>query len=582
MTFFAELKRRRVVRVGLVYGAFAFAALEGADVLIEALGMPAWALRATAFSLIVGFPVALALAWLFQITPDGVRRAETTGTQDAAHATWVSPASLAAVAVLVLAGGAGGWLIRSETGGTLGGAALTATIPSIAVLAFDNLSGNPENDYFGAGLAEEVLNALARIPDLKVAARTSAFAYRGQNVDVRAVGRDLGVRMVLEGSVRQSGDTVRILARLHDAEEGTQVWSNTFGGRLDDVFAVQDSISRTIARSLEVTFSEDARRSIRQAAAASPEAHDAYLRGLYMLNQRGEVGILGAIREFSNAVELDPAYAAAYAGLAIAWRLSPFYTDSFPPPVAYDSSATYAERALQLGPALAEAHAAMAQSLRPPRGSAAEEIRHYERAIELQPSYAPAYQWLGELLSTLGRHEEALGFGRKAVELDPANLAANLDLGRDYWRARRYREAEDQLNRTLELDPTMGKAVESLGRVYMWTGRWDEAEEAFRRGEQLGGADADGYVLLLRAYRAHLETGEPQTVNWDLFPEASTPGLRAFVYAAAGRAEEALAQLAAADEFGLLYFDAGINAPYWDSIRDDSEFQTHMNRLLGN
>ncbi|MEN8376341.1 MAG: tetratricopeptide repeat protein [Gemmatimonadota bacterium] len=580
MTFFDELKRRRVVRVGLVYGAFAFAALQGADVLVEALGLPTWALRAMAIGLIVGFPAALALAWLFQITPAGVRKAADTRAEDAGRAAWLTPASMVAVAVLVLAGAAGGWMVRSLTGGSSGDALLAVGGPSIAVLPFNNLSGNPESDYFGDGLAEELLNALARIPDLKVAARTSAFAYRGRDVDVRVVGRDLGVRTVLEGSVRQSGDSVRIIARLYDTEEGIQVWSNDFGGRLDDVFAVQDSISRTIARSLEVTFTEDARRSIRQATTDDPLAHDAYLRGLYLFGLRGEVGMLGAIREFTQAVELDSTYAAAYAGLALTWWLAPFYTDSTTQEHAFRTAAAYAERALELGPELAEAHTAMALARVSASAKSSQSIGHYERAIALQPGYAPAHQWLGELLSDLGRHEEAIRLGRKAVELDPANIAALLDLGRDYWRARRYPEAIEWLAKSLELDPDFVKSIESLGLVYTWWERWEEGEEALRRAVALGGPDSEAALATALLYRARVESGEPQDVDWARLPGEERPAVRAAILAAAGRRDDAVAELRATLRAEFYYFEAGFNAPYWDFMRDDPEFQTLAARLM--
>src|SRR5512145_1828394 len=248
MAFLAELKRRRVGKVAIAYGAVAWAVTESASVVLPALYVPDWAMTFLVVFLLVGFPVAMVLAWVFDMSAQGIQRTEPLPEAQAAPQMQFRTRAAFGIAVLVAMAGLG--YLLYERG--LGRAQAAGGRNSIAVLPFTNLSGDPARDYFSDGISEELLNLLARVPGLKVASRTSSFAYKGRNVDIREVGQELGVETVLEGSVRQAGDEVRITAQLIDAETGFHLWSETYDRKLEDIFLVQDEIAAAIVEKLRI------------------------------------------------------------------------------------------------------------------------------------------------------------------------------------------------------------------------------------------------------------------------------------------------------------------------------------------
>jgi adenylate cyclase len=417
MNVFAELKRRKVFRVAAVYGAAGFVALQGADLLFPRLGLPDWTVTLVVALGLAGLPVALALAWAFDATPDGLRRTDRPAGDELA-AIMAQPrarrwtAGFAALAgVLLLAAGAA-W--------TLAGAGPRAgAYDSIAVLPFANLSGDPENDYFGDGLAEELLNALSGIEGLKVAARTSAFAFKGSNMDVRTIGDTLRVATVLEGSVRRSADRIRIAAQLIDARTGYRLWAETYDRPLTELFAIQDAIAAEIVAALAVRLIGAARDDgLYRGGTTDVEAYDLYLLGRQKWATR-EIPLLhDAVEHFEHAIARDSSFALAWSGFAdainaLAWRRVPEGT-------ARIEEAKYAARmALVLEPQLAEAWASL--------GIWALEFDHdwrigeraLRRAIELKPSYAMAQNWLADALLYTGRAEESLVHRMRAQEIDP-------------------------------------------------------------------------------------------------------------------------------------------------------------------
>ncbi|MCL7983701.1 MAG: hypothetical protein M8872_00405 [marine benthic group bacterium] len=323
--FFAELKRRRVFRVMAVYGAVAFGVLQAADVLIPALHLPESMITGIAALALLGFPLAIVLAWAFERTPDGLTRTPEAVTAELTEIVAQSPgrrwpAGIAAVigtALLV----SGAWWVAgrgseassaSDPGATSGPTAAAFGDPagrepgdytgSIAVLPFVNMSGDRENDYFSDGLSEELINALVMVDGLKVAARTSAFAFRGQERDVREIGAELGVEHVLEGSVRKAGDRVRITAQLIHADDGFHLWSETYDRQLDDIFAVQEEIAEAITEQLELTLTPDDRDRLARRRTEDLEAYDLYLLGRHNWATRTDEGLVSAQRFFESAI----------------------------------------------------------------------------------------------------------------------------------------------------------------------------------------------------------------------------------------------------------------------------------------
>ena len=307
MAFFAELKRRRVGKVAIAYGTIAWLVTEASSVVLPALHVPEWTVTFVVVFLLVGFPVAMVLAWIFDVGPQGIERTEPLAGEP--RSTHARLRMAYAAVVLVLMAGLG--YLLYERG--FGRAHANEPHTSIAVLPFTNLSGDPARDYFSDGMSEELLNLLARIPGLKVASRTSSFAYKGRNLDIREVGRELGVETVLEGSVRQAGEQVRITAQLIDAETGFHLWSETYDRKLEDIFSVQDEIAAAIVDKLRIELApqEQALAMRDKAPTQNVEAYELYLQGQAAWKRRGEENLRKAIDLYQRAIGLDPGFARA-------------------------------------------------------------------------------------------------------------------------------------------------------------------------------------------------------------------------------------------------------------------------------
>jgi TolB-like protein/Tfp pilus assembly protein PilF len=424
MAFLAELKRRRVGKVAIAYGAIAWVVTEASSVVLPALYLPDWILTFIVVFLMVGFPVAMVLAWIFDVGPQGIERTEPLANEP--RSTHFRLRMAYGAVVLLLMGGLG--YLLYERG--FGRAEANEPHSSIAVLPFSNLSGDTARDYFSDGMSEELLNLLARIPGLKVASRTSSFAYKGRNVDIREVGRELGVETVLEGSVRQAGEQVRITAQLIDAETGFHLWSETYDRRLEDIFQVQDEIAAAIVDKLRIELApqEQALAMRDKAPTQNVEAYQLYLQGRAAWKRRGEDNLMRAIDLYQKALGLDPGFARAHAALASAYVVLPGYTkqegdeDKFVP-----LAVASARQALSIDPNIGEAHAVLAQ-LNAQRGNLLDAESGFFFAISLEPNEATPHHWYSLLLGQVGRIGAALEQARRAYELDPTSpvIAANL------------------------------------------------------------------------------------------------------------------------------------------------------------
>jgi serine/threonine-protein kinase len=413
--FFAELKRRKVFRLAAFYGTAGFVAVQAADVFVPALGLPPFILRVVAFLVIAGFPVALLVAWLYERTPQGLKRTADAaeGEIDALVAELPSrrwPAGLAALAGVALIALSGWWLATGRIRGT-------GTYDSIAVLPFANLSDDPAGERFADGLTEELLNGLGGVEDLRVAARTSSFAFKGTNLDVRTIADSLGVATVLEGSVRREGDRARITVQLVDSERGFQLWSADYDRELRDVFTVQDEIAAEVVRALAPRLRPADRETLVRGGTTDAAAYDLYLQGREKWRTRETPALVEAIDDFRAAIARDSSFALAWSGLAdaidaLAWRETP-YIHLVP------EARNAALRALAIDPELAEAWVSagiLAAEFDLDRKAGEMAVR---RAIQLRPSYAFAQHQLSSILRNTGRVEEAGSHIKKAVELDP-------------------------------------------------------------------------------------------------------------------------------------------------------------------
>ena len=514
--FFAELKRRRVFRVMAVYGAVAFGVLQAADVLIPALHLPESMITAIAVLALLGFPLAIALAWVFDRTPDGLTRTPeaetgeiTTIVSQPAGSRW--PAGIAAVVGTALLVSGVWWVIgRSDvsdaaTAGTQAGSSVTAAADpraatadqnSIAVLPFVNMSGDPDNEYFSDGLSEELINALVMVDGLKVAARTSAFAFRGQERDVREIGAELGVEHVLEGSVRKAGDRVRITAQLIQAEDGFHLWSETYDRQLDDIFAVQEEIAAAISEQLELTFTPEDRSALARRRTDDLEAYDLYLLGRHNWATRLDEGLLNAQRYFEAAIERDSAFAPAWAGLAAVYDALPWYTD-YPADEGAEKGKQAARTAIALDPSLAEAHAALGVILYEFDWDWAGAAAAFDDMQEADPDYAQGLNWECSLLTSIGEIGESLPLCRRAVELDPLFMHNHNMLGFALAVAGYREEALASLERAIELQPEQPELRLDYAVELLAANRLEESVGAYETWLRLEGFEDPSEIRIV-------------------------------------------------------------------------------------
>jgi adenylate cyclase len=466
--FFAEMKRRKVFRSAALYGAGAFAVLQLADIVFPAVGLPESAITWLVVLCILGLPVAVILAWTFDISADGMHRTEMAETAELEAITMQPRSQRWPAGVLALLGIGllmiGSWWVgvrTSDGGGSSDSVPASSpvrsaeSVESVAVLPFVNIGGNPSDVPFSDGLTEELGNALAQIEGLQVAARSSAFAFKNRDVGVREVGEELGVGSIVEGSVRRSGGTVRVSATLSRTSDGFRLWSNSWERELTaaNVFAIQDEITADIARALTRELRPGAATAFSARRTGDLEAYDLYLLGRHRWATREVEAIREAIGYYEQALARDSGFALAWAGLADAWGVLPFYDRTLTGAVAYPEAVYAADRALALEPDLAESNAS--------RGIIATEYefelelgaRLLERATELNPNYSQAYAWQCETLAISGDDVRALEHCRQALELDPMGLIPNLLLAVPLAGLDRRAEALVQIDRTLDMYP---------------------------------------------------------------------------------------------------------------------------------
>lgn len=452
---------------------------------------------------------------------------------------------------------------------------------SVAVLPFADMSADGDQAYFSDGLTEELLNALAQTPGLRVAARSSSFQFRGDGLDIRAAGRRLGVSAVVEGSVRVDGDRLRVTTQLIDAESGYHLWSRQYDRQMRDIFAVQEEIARSVATALSAELAARLPDTLVTMTTANPAAYQLYLRGRHEWRKRTEDGMRAALDAFQDAVVLDPTYAAAYAGLADTWQLLPDYAD-----VASGEglarAKTAALRAVALDSTLAEGHVALAALLddydrdRPGAEAA------YRRAIELNPGYATARHWLAIHLADDGRFEEALEQIEHARRLDPLSGIVNTAVGAVRYFARDYDGAAAEYRSVLDLQPDFALAWALLGRVQLVDGRVDEAVASLERSVGLSEGDPSYRAVYAAALAAAGRTAEARAIADDVrspHPDGYVPYCElASAYLYLGDDGQAL------ELFGEAYEqrDPALKhirvEPLYDRIRDHPDFVSLMGR----
>jgi adenylate cyclase len=464
--FFAELKRRNVYKVAVAYAVVGWLGVQVTATIVPALHLPDGLTTAIVVVTLVGFPVALVIAWAFEMTPEGMKRTEDVSPDEVIPQWSKKKFAALIIGVAVIAASLLAFQLLHSSGSTI-----TAAVDakSIAVLPFVNMSADKNDEYLSDGMTEELINMLSKVPGLRVPGRTSCFAFKGKNEEdiFRKVGDQLHVGTVLEGSVRKAGDKLRVTAQLINVTDGYHLWSKDYDGDVKNILNFQSSVAEQVVQALQVKLSGDEKRILTKKPTENPEAHRLYLLGRYEFGKYTQAGWNNAIRYYEQALKLDPDYALAYCGLADNYA----YMGSvvMPEKEANEKVKEFTQKALELDPDLAEARMSFALAL----VSAYDwrnGLKEFDRALELNPNLAFAYELQAWTVNGLGRFDEAIAKTKKAVELDPLNPFFQMSLSfYQYW-ARQYDDAIAQSRKTLALDPNSAISHVLIGLSFLKKG----------------------------------------------------------------------------------------------------------------
>jgi len=453
---------------------------------------------------------------------------------------------------------------------------------SLAVLPLVNKNVDPETEYLSDGITESVINALSQLPGLRVMARNTAFRYKGREVDAQQVGRELKVRAVLTGQLVQRGNRVMIRTELVDVKDGSRLWGEHYDRELTEIQALEKTLAHDIAEKLHLRLSGAQRKRLDRSAAANAEAYQSYLKGRYFWNKRTGESMRKSIKCFEQAIEFDPTYALAYAGIADAYLQLGGWSD-MPFREAYPLAKAAAQRALAIDENLAEAHVSLAMAQKEYEWDWGAAGRSYERALELNPNYAVGHQWYGEYLGAVGRHTEAITAFQRAIELDPLSLSNHATLGRHgYHFARQFDLAIAQLQKTLEMDDNFWIVHHWLGFTYAVIGRIPEALAEMEAARQLSDNLEVPAVLGYTLGRAGRREEARQTLAELVQASRSryfSPMLGALVCIGMGEHDEAFDWLERgyADRAQMLS-ELKVEAAF-DPLRDDPRFADLLRRV---
>jgi len=499
-SFFAELKRRNVYKVAVGYAVVGWLLIQVATQVFPFFEIPNSAVRLVVLLIVIGFPIALVIAWAFELTPGGIKR-----TEEADRVYPGRSRGRAWIYVVISAGLLSGGLFflgryTAPNENKIG----NVPAKSIAVLPFENLSRDPDNAYFAEGIQDEILTRLAKVADLKVISHTSTQRYKSSPDNLPQIAKELGVANILEGSVQKSQDQVRVNVQLINAATDAHLWADSFDRKLIDIFTVESEIAAKVADILKAKLTGAEQHAISMQPTRNTEAYQLYLKGRFFWNKRTGPDLQKAINYFKQAIEKDPGYALAYVGLGDSYILLSGF-GAAPPQDSFPLAEAAAKKALEIDDNLAEAHTTLGFILCVHHLNFADSIREFERAIALNPNYATAHHWFGDgPLLAVGQFDRAIAEGKRAVELDPLSVIITADLGADFLVARRYDEAIDQFHKAIDLDPRFYYAHWNLAQALEMKGDLRGALTEYKKAVEL---DDDPFVLALLG-QAYAKVGQ--------------------------------------------------------------------------
>ena len=475
--FFAELRRRNVYKVAVAYIVAGWAFSQGIAQVFPVFEVPNWLIRSVVLLIIIGLPIALVLAWTFEITPQGIKRTETAdampGSARPKKYVWIH------VVVIGVAISIGLFFLGRYTARNTASAARTeaATLPqkSIAVLPFESLSEDKNNAYFAEGVQDEILTRLAKVADLKVISRSSTQRFKSAPSDLREIARQLGVMHIVEGSVQKANDQVRVNVQLVNAMNDTHLWAEIYDRKLTDIFAVESEIAKAIADTLQAKLTGSEQRALAARPTDDSEAYQLYLQGRFFWNKRTTEGIRKSIDYFNQAITKDPNYALAYAALGQSYVILPAY-DGGAPKDCFPQGEIFAKKALALDPGSSEALAVIASAKALYQFDFEGAYRDYEKGVQLHPNDATTHHWFAnDVLANLGDYERELAEMRRALELDPLSSILHNNTGNAFVHNGRFDEAIAEYRKAVELDSTFYLALWNHGLLLELQGKIPEA-----------------------------------------------------------------------------------------------------------
>ena len=492
MSLIAELKRRNVFRVGAAYAIVGWLLVEMASVVLPALHLPDWTLTFLIIVILAGFPLALIIAWAFELTPEGFKRETAVDPGELITRTTGRKLDFAIIGLLVIAVVfmfVDNYVLKAEpeqkevTAKLVPVAEAVAREKSIAVLPFENLSQDATNEPFTIGIHDDILTQISKIRALKVISRTSVMEYRNTTKNLKTIGQELGAATVLEGGVQRVGDRVRINVQLIDAATDEHLWADTYDRQLTaaNIFAIQTEIATAIADALRATLSTEEQELLDTVPTENMAALEAYFLGKQRMEERSSAALAEAVDDFNRAIELDPNFALAYVGLADSYQLQVEY-GGLPLDEMTEKAQAAADKALALDDRLAQAYTSLGGVGHNRANYEAAEAA-YQRALELNPDYVTTYHWYALLLGDpLGRRDEALELIKKAAELDPRSPIILINVGGSYASVGRFDESLEWFHKAIEINPEFAFGYQSIGFHYWQAkGKLDEAVRWFRK-----------------------------------------------------------------------------------------------------
>ena len=536
--FFSELKRRKVYSVAIAYVVAGWALAQGIAQVLPVFDIPNWVVRLIVVLIVLGFPVALTLSWFFDLTRYGIVR-----TPDRAPEVKIQSAEPSA-----------------------------SSDKSIAVLPFNDLSPAKDHAYFGEGIAEELLGALAKVDGLRVAARRSSFWFKDKQAELAEIAGKLNVGHVLEGSVRRDGNRVRITAELIDAGNGFAIWSETYEREMHGIFALQDEITRAIVDTLKLKLAISP-----LPASRSTDAYDAYLEGLFYSDKSTAAELRKSLEFFGRALDKDPQFSRAWTGIAKVWL---WLADAYVPPLeAYPKVRDAAIRALQLDDGEAEAHVYLAETKRILDWDLDGAEVEFNRAVEIEPNSTPSNYFIAALHAARGERDKALTYLRRADRIDPASLWVSNFACELYRYFGLYDEAIAAGERALQLDPTFAHWGEpALAALYREMGRFDDAIALYKKAQDF--TERPGFGLAITYARMNRSKEALETLNTAVAGWGYRPGDgAAHVHVLLGAHDDAIRDLElACEQRSSSLHSVGI-APEFAPLRSDSRFLSILKRI---